>query len=107
MQSTNVIVQTGQLWKVAVSLAAVIVGGTGAVIAMTIVGTNPGHPLNLFSLALGGFGLAFAWMSIRCPNCGARWVWLAMRHHALGQWQPWLVGLTACPSCGHRRRRAA
>ena len=44
-------------------------------------------------------GLTFG---IRCPICGAKVLWLAVRDQPIHGWLHWLNGLDACPKCGFR-----
>lgn len=37
--------------------------------------------------------------AIRCPSCGDRWVWRALKL-ASGRWLHWLRAQDACPACG-------
>jgi hypothetical protein len=43
----------------------------------------------------------FGCFSIRCPSCGKRWVWAAVRGQAAGAWLAVLLSHHACPNCGH------
>ena len=58
-----------------------------------------------FYYVAGGafFGLwvfIFACGSIKCPKCGVKWFWLAVRGKGSGSWLFWLSSLTVCPKCG-------
>ena len=35
----------------------------------------------------------------RCPSCGDRWIWRALKH-ASGRWLHWLRAQQVCPACG-------
>jgi hypothetical protein len=37
--------------------------------------------------------------SVRCPNCGARLLWMAIRGQPASNWMSWLITQTACPVC--------
>ena len=37
--------------------------------------------------------------AIRCPSCGDRWMWRALKI-ASGRWLHWLRDQQACPACG-------
>lgn len=50
------------------------------------------------SIALLGLGLALI-VSIRCPRCRVRWVWMAWTDESLSGWHAWLVSLEICPVC--------
>jgi hypothetical protein len=46
-----------------------------------------------------GAGLVVA-SRIRCPECGTRWFFYAIRAQPVGQWLFWLKRFSACPRCG-------
>jgi len=37
---------------------------------------------------------------VRCPKCGARWVWMSVSQHNITTWLSWLHSLDECPKCG-------
>jgi hypothetical protein len=37
--------------------------------------------------------------NVRCPNCGAKLLWVAIRKQSIGSWMPWLLRQTSCPLC--------
>lgn len=37
--------------------------------------------------------------AIRCPSCGDRWIWRALKL-ASGRWLHWLRAQDVCPACG-------
>ena len=39
--------------------------------------------------------------AIRCPSCGDRWIWRALKL-ASGRWLHWLRAQDVCPACGAR-----
>lgn len=97
----SVVVRTGQSWKAALAFAAIIIGG-----AMSFYGgfALPDPSWTILGTLVVTAGLVLAWLGIRCPNCGARWVWLAMSRHHPGQWLQWLLSQPACPNCQHPPR---
>ena len=54
----------------------------------------------LLGLALGAGGALWAMISVRCPNCGAQLVAMAVTERPVGDWWRWLSRLETCPSCG-------
>ena len=44
-------------------------------------------------------GFVWVWR-IRCPKCGLRWFFYAIRTEPIGEWLPWLKSFSACPKCG-------
>jgi hypothetical protein len=67
-----------------------------------------GQGVNLsISLILSGLGLSIAGfilgcVTIKCPECGARLLWKAVREQPSDSWYSWLMGLEMCPVCGAR-----
>lgn len=96
MFDQSVIKKTGQSWKAWLSCVTVIGGG-----ASTFYGLSYGSLLFpvLIGIVLVGFGLVFACTAIRCPSCGARWVWLGFKGQNAMQWLPWLLNQAECPVC--------
>lgn len=45
--------------------------------------------------------LAVGLLTVRCPQCGLRLLWRAMRTQPAGAWLAWLLRLKKCPGCGH------
>jgi len=53
------------------------------------------------AIALGLLGLLLGIVGVKCPICGSKWLWLALRDQGIGQWLAWLMSLNKCPECGH------
>lgn len=61
--------------------------------------------LHALLLIFGGLCVAvlFALLAavlVRCPECGQRWLVLAVREHGVNQWMAWLAQFDTCPACG-------
>jgi hypothetical protein len=92
---------TGQMWKLNV--------GTGAfVIGAILLGFGLLPKVNfefLFAaLATQLLGIAFCSVAIRCPKCGAKWYWYALRREQ-PTYARWLCAQTECRSCGYTVER--
>jgi hypothetical protein len=97
MPSDSIIAKSRQGWKLAVGITIGYAGGAALlwslrreIAALAPIG---------IALALGSFaGMALA---IRCCNCGARWLWIAVstQHHL--RWWHWLNAQMVCPKCSH------
>lgn len=103
MQADPWLVQTGQRWKIVVGLLAAPSLWLAIVVA-TLQGYLGASDAQWLSFFLGGltfFVLGFVWAvaSVRCPACGARLLWLAMREQRAENWWVWLHTLQACPVC--------
>lgn len=53
------------------------------------------------TVALGVASFASVALLVRCPRCGLRLGWRALRDSEAGSWLKWLLTLRACPSCGY------
>jgi len=64
-----------------------------------------GKPDRLFAVYSGvsalvaAAGLFIHFGTVRCPVCGAHWVWRAAKQRAL-RWLEWLHEQQVCPVCG-------
>jgi hypothetical protein len=38
-------------------------------------------------------------IAVRCPTCGARWVYMSLGATIWSKWVDWLVKLERCPRC--------
>ena len=91
---------TGQRWKLAVFVIAML--GAIAVFFSASAPALQGHTLDC---AVGGTALflfSFVWLgrAIRCPHCGGRAGWFAVRRRPLGSWLTDLMTWRSCPMCG-------
>jgi len=90
----NVIATTGQSWKIGAGLVVTL----GSVAAMYWGLNNletPGTNLPILFAAISPFAAlgAFALLAaaVRCPECGARWIWRAVSRQSSDKWLPWLA----------------
>jgi hypothetical protein len=100
-QPANWILETGQAWKLYVTLA----GFGGALACFTLAFFTLASGGGRFgALVTGGFFLGcatFAWLiaALRCPRCGAKLVWLMAASRPHSSWIIDLAGLDRCPVC--------
>lgn len=85
----SVIVHTGQTWKLAIAVLALLAGSILPAFPSLGMSWTVGTVL-----AFGGYG--FGLLLIRCPDCGAHWFWDAIMRAELYQA---LFGQPSCPSC--------
>ena len=100
MLEKSVLARSGQLWKVIGGVSAILIGGTALVYGIASDTADGGGLLWIFAgmfLVFGG--LAFACLAVRCPKCGARWVWMAVSQQSSSNYGVWLVALSECPRC--------
>lgn len=96
----------GQMWKFwlfflafpligSALLAAVLKGFLGQNVNLSIF-------LILSGLGLSLTGLVLGCGTIKCPKCGARLLWKAVKEQPSNSWFSWLMSLDRCPVCGAR-----
>jgi len=102
MFERSILAMSGQLAKATISLALFLAGGLLTMVgAIGWVSSSAETQLALavagifVSLGAGIYGVT----SIRCPNCGARWVWLAVSKSQASSWIASLLGRDKCPVC--------
>lgn len=89
-QRPTLLAATGQRWKLAVALTALVVGSIAPVWPdVTGIGWIAGSVI-----AVAGY--AYGCLGIRCPACGSRWFWEAALD--AGLYGPLFRG-SACPAC--------
>ena len=89
MAQPSVISLTGQYWKVAVGVGALLIGSFAPLVASSGLSWTGGT-------VLACAGYAFTCIAVRCPDCGSRWFWQAALDASL--YGPLFRG-TACPHC--------
>ena len=85
-----------QDWKLFACIIGVLIGG-----GVMLYGVR-GDKSVAFILSAIAMEIAvgiFACTSIRCPDCGLRWVWYAVSKTDMNQWLTWLVSFERCPGC--------
>ena len=102
MLENSIIRKTGQFWKLPLSLFMLVGGWAGMVIALTSFDGKEGRSIiAIVSLFIAISGLLFAFVSVKCPKCNYRWVWIAASKINKSEWPHWFLKLGCCPSCGY------
>lgn len=103
MFNDSAIKKTGQLWKGVVSGALALLGVLTMLAGVAILdGERPTSFIAVITgIILGILGIVIAFIGIRCPKCGAPWVWLAVRSQHAGAWLTWLMSQDRCPRCNN------
>ncbi len=88
---------TGQMWKLHMGTAAYAVG-----FVLMVWGATHGMDYQFIAAGVvtGALGTAFCSIAVRCPKCGARWYWTALRHAQPG-FARRLGQQSQCASCGY------
>ena len=97
----SLLYRTGQAWKFWIQAFG------GLVLVVTTVLTFDDSSMSKESysillwggLAVGGICMIFSFVSIRCPNCGARWFWQAVSKKQKREGVGWFLNLKKCPVC--------
>jgi hypothetical protein len=80
---------TGQYWKIAVGVVAMLVGSLAPLSAATGMSWTVGTIVAVV-------GYAYTCYAVACPGCGARWMWQAALD--AGVYAPLFKG-SSCPTC--------
>lgn len=94
--------RTHQAWKLHLATIAVAAAIVIHVIARLFVPGITGRELAACSGAsavVAASGLFIFFRSVRCPDCGAHWIWRAVKDRS-GRWLEWLHEQQVCPVCG-------
>jgi hypothetical protein len=102
MFERSILAISGQLTKAAVSLTLFLAGGL--LTFMGAFGRVSSSPETQLVLATAGILVAlgagiYGVTSIRCPKCGARWLWLAVSKSGASSWLATLLSRDKCPVC--------
>jgi len=89
MMKNSVITRSGQIWKLALGVALLLVGSFVPLVDSVGMSWTVGT-------IIAGLGYAFALAFIRCPACKDRWLWHATLNAEL--YAP-LFKQSACPAC--------
>lgn len=102
-----IVFRTGQGSKLMVGAGLLAVGGLLNLLAILYSGSQSfdasswlarlQFPAAILALA----GLFYMCASVRCPNCGARWIWMAVSGKLERRSPGALLDLDRCPSCGY------
>ena len=99
----NVISKTRQSWKFTTMFVVLVLSGISMAYGQMNIDTLSNESFFYF-VAGGAFvgllSFIFACVSIKCPNCGAKWFWSAVSGNGGDKWLFWLKSLSSCPTCG-------
>lgn len=101
MHSNTVMKTSGQLLKFYVATIFIWAG-----IGFSIFGIFKGIYFLIFGVLIGLFSIVFCCLAIRCPECGQRWYWQALKENRFG-WVKKLLYQLECQSCGYGGTDAA
>jgi hypothetical protein len=91
MLKQSVVSQSGQFWKLAVAVIALLVGSIAPLFPDLGISWNWGTVI-----AIAGY--AFGMLAIRCKECSKMWFWESAKDARL--YGP-IFKQSGCPNCGH------
>jgi hypothetical protein len=89
MSNKSILRTSGQVWKLVIAIAALLLGSVLPAFSATGLSWTAG---TILSIA----GYAFGVLLIRCPACGARWFWDALMHAEIYKA---VLTKPECPAC--------
>jgi len=105
VQSKLVIAQSNQTWKVIIGIVLLITGSAACFIVTYMAASHSPtitqwYGLQVVGMLVGMAGFVYLCTGVRCPRCGARWIWMAVTgklgHKSLDA----ILTLERCPRCG-------
>lgn len=100
MYEESIIRKTGQRWKLGMAFGGLLIGGVIMFSGLSLLASNQAAVFAVLGgIGFGVAGFVYGCTAIRCPNCGARWVWLGVSGKSSGQWLNWLLNQSSCPKC--------
>jgi hypothetical protein len=99
----SLIVRSGQGWKALTFVCGSLVSALCLIAGFALFGRNEAA-VAAYLILIGSVvlvcSLLFAYVSIRCSHCGARWVGLAITRTSAADWISVLLTQRVCPKCG-------
>ena len=59
------------------------------------------YDVQFVSTAVAVLAFAYLCTAVRCPKCGAKWIWMGVNGKLSPKSLDTLVTLDHCPTCGH------
>ncbi len=109
-KTRSVVYRTGHTGKVWIPLVCMVIATLLTVTALWQIEDVRGDWQSIVLLLGAGIGIGgflYSWLSLKCPNCGDRWLWRATSTRHEFSWLKWLLRLEACPNCGFSAARKA
>ena len=101
MAQRSIVARTGQAWKYYVGLFGALLGVMASILVVLTQRPTAERTVGSFlKLQIGAVvtvaSVLYLCLADRCPRCGARWFWKALR-----RWRGsrWLRSLSNCPTC--------
>lgn len=104
--SKNLIRRSGQTWKAVVGELSAFAGLATMAFGLRHGEQTYGVVCTVAGLGVGCLAIVGTFLFVRCPTCGMRWVWAAVKNERHDRWMLWLTRLQSCPGCEKRREDA-
>lgn len=109
VQSRSIFATSRQVWKLILGLIFLIGGGaTDAIVTLLLANPhgafahNEGmYDVQAMSTALALMGFVYLCTRVRCPQCGAKWIWMGVTGKLNPKSLDTLLTLERCPTCGY------
>jgi hypothetical protein len=104
----SLIAESTQIWKVILGVG-LLIGGAATSMAFSFVPYLHAlaadrwqlEVLEPVSIAVSAVGFVYLCLAVQCPECRARWIWLAVSGKLKPPSLNTLVILDRCPTCGY------
>ena len=104
MFNDSIIKKSGQWWKAHIAFWGLVAGGGIMFIGLANLDKKElAVSLALVGVILGLASFIYGCLSIRCPNCKARWIWLGVSGKSSNEWVHWLLSRSQCPECNYSK----
>jgi predicted RNA-binding Zn-ribbon protein involved in translation (DUF1610 family) len=94
--------RTNQGWKLRAANVGVVLAIIVHVVPRWFLHRMSHREIGIYagvSAVIAAVSLFIFFGTIRCPVCGANWMWRAVKQRA-GGWLEWLRNQQVCPACG-------
>lgn len=100
--SRNIIKRTGQMWKVYVAVGIYFLSGYLLALGRTeperlAPGVSVAYQIAAGVAFIGA--MVYVCWAVRCPKCGARWLYMSWGATRWSKWVDWIALLERCPRC--------
>ena len=101
MFNNSLIKLSGQYWKAKVVIYGSVVGGVALFGGLLIIDKGTiSFWIMITGMLIGILTFIIGCIIIRCPVCGSRWLWVAIKNQSLNSWLLSLANNNSCPECG-------
>jgi hypothetical protein len=105
----SIIAKSDQIWKVAIGLILLIGGGaTDATVSFLLAAPHGSfahkesmYVVQVVSTGASLLGFVYLCARVRCPQCGAKWIWMGVTGKLRPKSLDTLVTLERCPTCDY------